>query len=185
VIGGGSLELVIAAQFDILGTSDVLGQVPPGPRPQGTGPRCCPYGLPAWEPGPAGADNLGSLRIDREVRPLVVGGGMEGLNAFLPDWWLKEPLDTADDPPKPDSGHYPYARPLRGGWRKQSNGTWESTLEDEQECEVICEQCGDSGDRIEDQPEAAQALRGPYPSKHKATHVAKKHFDRFRPALNQ
>ena len=116
---------------------------------------------------------------------MVVGGGMEGLNAFLPDWWLKRPTDPADDPPRPDSGHYPYARPLRGGWRKQSDGTWGSTIEDEHVCEVICEQCGDSGGRIEDQPEAAKELRGPYTSKHKATHVAKKHFDRFRFALNQ
>jgi hypothetical protein len=67
----------------------------------------------------------------------------------------------------------------------QSNGAWEPTIEDEHKCEVICEQCGDSGDRVEDQPEAAKSLRGPYSSKHKATHVAKKHFDRFRPALNQ
>jgi len=115
---------------------------------------------------------------------LVVGGGMEGLNVFLPDWWLKRPTDTDDEAPRPDTGHYPYARPLRGGWRKQSDGKWESTLEDEHECEVICEQCGDSGGRVEDQPEAAKELRGPY-SKHKATHVAKKHFDQFRPVRYQ
>ena len=85
-------------------------------RPQ---PRCFAGRLAAHS---LDAEDLGSFRIDRDVHPLAVGGGMEGLNAFLPDWWLKTPTESADDPPKPDRGHYPYARPLRGGWRKQSMG---------------------------------------------------------------
>lgn len=105
---------------------------------------------------------------------------MDALNVFQPDGWLRRPANPDDDPPKPDTGHYPYARPLRGGWRKQPDGSWKSTIEDPHEWEVICEQCGDRSGRFEDEPEAAKELRGPYNSKHKATHIAKKHFERFR-----
>lgn len=131
------------------------------------------------------AEDLGSWRLYREVIPMTVGGGMDGLNAFLPDGWLRRPTDTVDDSPEPDTSHYPYARPLRGGWQKQLDGKWECTIEDQHEWEVICEQCGDRSGRVEDQPESARELRGPYDSKHKATHVAKKHFDRFRTPRSQ
>ena len=106
---------------------------------------------------------------------MVVGGGTEGLNVFVPDWWLQRPKEPPDES-QPDTGHYPYARPLRGGWKQQSDGKWEFTAEDEHKWEVICERCGDRGGRIQDQPEAARRLRGPYSSEHKARHIAKKHF---------
>ena len=110
---------------------------------------------------------------------MVVGGGTEGLNVFMPDWWLQKPKEPLDNP-QPDTGHYPYARPVRGSWKKQSDGTWKSTVEDTHKWEVICEQCGDGGGPLDVQPDSAKELRGPYASKHKATHVAKKHFESFR-----
>jgi hypothetical protein len=111
---------------------------------------------------------------------LVVGGGHERAKCLSAGRVAPKASDLSRSATKPDTAHYPYARPRRGGWQKQPDGTWKSTIEDPHEWEVICEQCGDKSGRFEDQPEAATELRGPYNSKHKATHIAKKHFDRFR-----
>jgi hypothetical protein len=73
--------------------------------------------------------------------------------------------------------HFPYARRLLLGWHQDQNGKWVSAKEDERRWEVFCRECGDTDGPAETQTEAVQRLRGPYPSEHKATHVATKHFD--------
>jgi len=108
----------------------------------------------------------------------VLGGGTDALNVFLPDWWVDKP-DQSLENPRPDSGHYPYGRPTRGGWKKQPDGSWKSTVEDDKTWEVVCEQCGDDGGPVDAQPSDAKELRGPYASRHKAKHIADKHFQLF------
>ena len=63
------------------------------------------------------------------------------------------------------------------GWHQDQNGTWVAGQEDERRWEVFCRECGDTDGPAETQTEAVQGLRGPYPSEHKAKHVATKHFD--------
>ncbi len=75
----------------------------------------------------------------------------------------------------PDEGHYPHERPLQGGWKQLPDGQWISTTEDEHKYEVICKQCGDNGGRIEDQPEPAKELRGPYSSWRMARYAWSRH----------
>ncbi len=73
--------------------------------------------------------------------------------------------------------HFPYARRLLLGWHQDEDGKWASAREDERRWEVFCRECGDTDGPAEKQTEAVQRLRGPYPSEHKAKHVATKHFD--------
>ena len=73
--------------------------------------------------------------------------------------------------------HFPSARRLPLGWHQDQNGTWVSAKEDERRWEVFCRECGDTDGPVETQTEVVQRLRGPYPSEHKAKHVATKHFD--------
>ena len=73
--------------------------------------------------------------------------------------------------------HFPYARRLRLGWNQDADGTWVATTEDQGHWEVFCRECRDTDGPAETQTEAVQRLRGPYPSEHKAKHVATKHFD--------
>jgi len=79
----------------------------------------------------------------------------------------------------PDSGHYPYARPVRHGWRKDASGHWAYDMADEHSWEVFCAQCGDTDGPATDQSPEVQQLRGPYRGKHRAKHVADKHFHAF------
>lgn len=83
--------------------------------------------------------------------------------------------------PGPDPGHYPYARPVRLGWRRDAGGHWAYDMVDEHQWEVLCAQCGDTDGPATDQSPEVQALRGPYRSKHRAKHVADKHFRAFWP----
>ena len=91
-----------------------------------------------------------------------------------PKWWLTPPNNSGQDT-HPLSGHCPYARPLHGGWKKNPAGHWQSTSEDDSKWEVVCEECGDTDGPIELQTEKVRSLRGPYPTKHQAEHVAKIH----------
>ena len=105
---------------------------------------------------------------------------INALNTFPPSWWWGRP--PADDSgQQPPSGHYPYARPLRTGWTRTATGDWVAFAEDPHQWEVYCQQCGDTDGPADDQPDRARELRGPYSSKHKAEHVAKRHFDATSP----
>ena len=73
-------------------------------------------------------------------------------------------------------GHYPYARPVRHGWRRDAGGHWAYDTVDEHQWEVFCAECGDTDGPAADQAPAVQELRGPYRGKHRAKHVADKHF---------
>ncbi len=73
--------------------------------------------------------------------------------------------------------HFPYARRLRLGWRRDADGRWVADREDKRLWEVFCDECGDTDGPAENQTEAVQRLRGPYSHEHKAKHVAEKHFD--------
>jgi hypothetical protein len=81
--------------------------------------------------------------------------------------------------PGPDPGHYPYARPVRLGWRRDASGHWTYDAQDEHRWEVFCAQCGDSDGPATDQAAEVQRLRGPYPGKRRAKHAADKHFRAF------
>jgi hypothetical protein len=112
---------------------------------------------------------------------MVMGGDLNALNTFPITWWTGRP-DQESEPDNHLEGHYPYARPVRLGWKQQSDGTWVSSSEDRKVWEVFCEQCGDKDGPAERQPEPARTLRGPYASKHKAEHAAKQHFVATQPA---
>ena len=79
----------------------------------------------------------------------------------------------------PDHGHFPYARPVRLGWRREANGHGAYDMADEHLWEVFCAECGDADGPAEDQTPAVQELRGPYRGKHHARRVADKHFHVF------
>jgi|SRR5580704_4254116 hypothetical protein len=112
---------------------------------------------------------------------MTMGGDLNALNTFPITWWIGHP-DAESAPEKHRDGHYPYARRVRNGWQRKGDGGWVSSSEDPKLWEVFCEQCGDTDGPPAAQPEPAQTLRGPYPSKHKAEHVATKHFEEMRPA---
>ena len=111
----------------------------------------------------------GGLSTKVEVLPRLIDS--TGIN---PKWWLTPPNNSGEDT-HPFGGHYPYARPLHGGWEKNPAGHWQSTSEDDRQWEVVCEECGDTDGPIELQSEKVRNLRGPYPTKHQAEHVAKRH----------
>ncbi len=101
---------------------------------------------------------------------------INALSTFPPSWWWGRP--PADDSGRqPLGGHYPYARPMRTGWTRNASGDWVASAEDPHQWEVFCEQCGDTDGPVDGQPDRARELRGPYPSKHKAEHVATRHFE--------
>ena len=98
------------------------------------------------------------------------------LNAFPPEWWPgRREIDP--DSGRPDGGHCPYARPLQLHWSRLADGTWTSDSQDLHQRDVFCVQCGDKDGPIAMQVESARLLRGPYSSKHKAVHAAKRHFE--------
>lgn len=76
-------------------------------------------------------------------------------------------------------GHYPYARPVRHGWRRDAGGHWAYDTVDEHRWEVFCAECGDTDGPAADQAPAVQELRGPYHGKHRAKRVADKHFHAY------
>jgi hypothetical protein len=76
-------------------------------------------------------------------------------------------------------GHYPYVRQVRLGWRKDAGGHWTYDGVGERLWEVLCAECGDTDGPQEEQPSRARELRGPYPGKRKAGHVASKHFKAY------
>ena len=98
---------------------------------------------------------------------------MAGTTGVDPTWWLTPQNSEADA--HPSGGHHGYARPVHGGWGKNPAGHWESTSEDDHQWEVVCEECGDTDGPISSQPVAVRALRSPYPTKHRAEQVAKRH----------
>jgi hypothetical protein len=89
---------------------------------------------------------------------------------------VKQSMESAAPAPGPDSGHYPYARQVRTGWRRDPAGQWTYDGLDDHLWEVFCEQCGDTDGPAEDQEPAVRQLRGPYSSKHRAEHGATRHF---------
>jgi hypothetical protein len=104
-----------------------------------------------------------------------IGGDLNALNTFPITWWIGQNEESEEGPPF--DGHYPYARRVRLGWSRTGAGAWVHSSEDPKQWEVFCEQCGAREGPSEVQSEAAQKLRGPYPSKRKAEHVAKTHFE--------
>ncbi len=112
---------------------------------------------------------------------MTMGGDLNALSAFPITWWIGH-QDAEPDPEKHFDGHYPYARRVRTDWQQKADGGWVSSSEDPKQWEVFCEQCGDTDGPSATQPESAQRLRGPYPSKHKAEHVAARHFEQMKPA---
>lgn len=111
---------------------------------------------------------------------MTLGGSGSPLSTFSVTWWTGNQADKSDEEHRFD-GHYPYTRPLRLGWTRTREGEWVSSSEDPKQWEVFCQQCDAREGPAEVQPEAARRLVGPYPSKHKAEHVAKKHFDETNP----
>jgi hypothetical protein len=83
---------------------------------------------------------------------------------------------TATRASGPDPGHYPYARPVRDGWRRDAGGHWAYDTVDEHRWEVFGAQCGDTDGPATDQAPEVQELRGPYHGKHRAKDIADKHF---------
>ena len=112
---------------------------------------------------------------------MAMGGDINALSTFPIEWWLGRRTEDQGQG-FPAGGHYPYARPVRTGWTRDATGRWVASGEDPHEWEVFCEQCGDADGPADGQPTPAREIRGPYPSKHKAVHAAKKHFDRMRPS---
>ena len=101
---------------------------------------------------------------------------INALSTFPPSWWRgRQPADDAGQPPLGD--HFPYARPMRTGWTRNNTGDWVASAEDPHQWEVFCEQCGDTDGPADSQPDRAREIRGPYSSKHKAEHVARRHFE--------
>jgi hypothetical protein len=111
---------------------------------------------------------------------MTMGGDLNALNTFPITWWIGH-QDEESEAEKHYDGHFPYARRARTDWQQNADGSWVSSSEDPKEWEVFCEQCGDTGGPRDLQPEAVQTIRGPYSSKHKAEHVATKHFEQMRP----
>jgi hypothetical protein len=83
---------------------------------------------------------------------------------------------AAADPAGADHHHYPYARQVRVGWHQDAAGKWAYASVDDHLWEVVCQQCGDTDGPAENQTPEVRKLRGPYPGKHRAKHVAGKHF---------
>jgi hypothetical protein len=106
---------------------------------------------------------------------MAMGGDVNALNTLGPSWWWGQREDHDSDEGLRE-GHYPYARHVRSGWQQDSSGKWVPTREDPNLWEVFCAQCGDVDGPAENQSEAVRRLRGPYASKRKAAHVAKRHF---------
>jgi hypothetical protein len=79
----------------------------------------------------------------------------------------------------PDRSHYPYARKLRLGWRRDVKGQWTSDAEDPEQWEVLCGQCGDTDGPAAGQTPAVRTLRGPYATRHKARHAVARHFKKW------
>jgi hypothetical protein len=111
---------------------------------------------------------------------MAMGGDLNALNTFPITWWTGHQAEESREGQSLD-GHYPYARRVRLGWTRTGDGVWVHSSEDPKQWEVFCEQCGAREGPPDVQPEAAQKLRGPYSSKHRAEHVAKRHFDEMSP----
>ena len=89
---------------------------------------------------------------------MPVGDELSGLR-------IGKPANAPTDPdPISDYGHFPYARPLRLGWQHDATGKWNSPSEDHKLWEVFCAECGDTDGPADQQSQAVQRLRGPYPS---------------------
>ncbi len=94
---------------------------------------------------------------------------------------IGKPADAPADPdPTIESGHFPYARPLRLGWQQDASGQWTAASEDHKLWEVFCAECGDTDGPADQQSPVVQRLRGPYQSEHRAKHAATKHFEKTR-----
>ena len=112
---------------------------------------------------------------------MTMGGDLNALSTFPITWWIGH-QDAESEPKKHGESHYPYARRVRRRWQRQGDGCWVSSSKIPSCGEVFCEQCGDTDGPPAAQPEPAQRIRGPYPSKHEAEHIATKHFEEIKPA---
>jgi hypothetical protein len=80
-----------------------------------------------------------------------------------------------------DHHHYPYARQVRLNWHQDADGKWAYAGVDDHLWEVVCQQCGDTDGPAEHQASEVRKLRGPHRSKHRAKHVAGKHYEEYGP----
>jgi hypothetical protein len=107
---------------------------------------------------------------------MAMGGGDFSLGARNGALDATAAAATADANPH---HHFPYARRLHLGWHQNVDGRWIAAREDEHRWEVICAECGDTDGPAENQSIPVQRLRGPYVSKHRATHAATRHFEQL------
>jgi len=94
-----------------------------------------------------------------------------------------EPGCTGNENDDPTQLHQPYVRHVHTDWHRDEYGQWVSETWDESRWEVICAECGDNEGPSEDQSPAIQQFRGPYPTEHKAVHVANVHERKSNPEL--
>jgi len=82
--------------------------------------------------------------------------------------------------PKGGTGypHRPYVRHVRTGWHRDEHCLLVDESWNHTQWEVICTECGDTEGPTEAQAIEVQTLRGPYPSRHKARRVARRHEHR-------
>jgi len=78
-----------------------------------------------------------------------------------------------------DHRHDPYVRHVHLAWYRDQFGQWASDSWDDSQWEVICRECGDSEGHADEETAEVRALRGPYPTKHKAEHAAHRHEREF------
>lgn len=75
--------------------------------------------------------------------------------------------------------HTPYVRLVILSGHQDKYGQLVPELVDERSWELICRECGDNEDLANAQSQAVRSLRGPYPTKHKAEHLARRHAQQF------
>jgi len=73
------------------------------------------------------------------------------------------------------SRHFPYVRNVPLDWDRDEYERWVPGTLAGSEWEVICVQCGDDEGPAQSQSDTVRNLRGPYSSKHRAEHVARRH----------
>jgi len=83
----------------------------------------------------------------------------------------------------PGPRHLPGVRHLRVGWRTDAHGQWVADAIDESQWEVVCVQCGDDDGPADRLLPDVRTLRGPYPSRHRAEHAARRHEREMSPAV--
>lgn len=74
-----------------------------------------------------------------------------------------------------DPVHLPYVRHVHTSWRHDEYGRWVADGQEDSRWEVVCVQCGDDEGPADRQAGAIKELRGPYATKRKAGHAARRH----------